>query len=168
MNYFDVWLEAAGEEISQNWRFHFDWRHCERPYFVLFANSVGGIDDVYFGGFPKEDFSLESSMTFYPQKRSNTVFDRTLVPTSKSGHNKWTLNSGFKSWTQILHLRDLMVARHAWLLYPTLNVENRMVIPVTIQSYSSTIVNHKNNIHNITVELSEAHTSQYSFDNKEY
>jgi hypothetical protein len=61
MLYFDVCIKENDVRISDNRNFYFDWRYCERPYFLLFANSIGGVDDVFMAGYAKEDFSVTSS-----------------------------------------------------------------------------------------------------------
>jgi hypothetical protein len=167
-SHFDVWLESAGVKISDNRRFHYDWIYCERPFFLLFANSIGGIDDVYFSGFIKENFDVNGDVSYSPRQRGDTVFNPTLKMPSKLGQNNWEINSGPKMTTQLLHLRDLLVARQIWFLYPNLSVTDRSVIPVNITSFSKTLFDRIENIHSISILFEEAHHSPYSFDNRLY
>lgn len=166
--FFDVWLESGGAAISESRRFHFDHKYCERPFFVLFANSIGGIDDVYFGGYTSEKFGMTSNTAFKRQTRDATVYDRTLVTTAKEGQNKWELNTGYKATGQILHLRDLILARDVWLLYPLLTPTNRIIIPVAVTGFDDVIIDRKKDIHSVTIEIEEAHSSQFNFDNRLY
>lgn len=166
MNHFDVWLESGGSTISDTRRFTVDWRPCERPLFVLFQNSLGGVDDVFFSGYMTEHISVEGNTVYKPHQASDTVLDPTLITPNRQGQNKWKLNSGYKTSTEAIYLRDLMVARQAWILYPNVGITSYSVIPVIIESADAELVNRKKDLYNVAVQLAEAHTSQFTFDNR--
>lgn len=166
LEFFDVWLESGGGAISDSRRLQLDWNYCERPFFLLFANSLGGIDDVYLSGYAVEGIRINGETVYKPQKENDTVYDSTLVTPNKQGQNVWKINSGYKSATQTIYLRDLMVARQAWLLYPNLNVTSYIVIPVIIENTEINLLDRKLDLWDITIEIAEAHTSQFTFDNR--
>jgi hypothetical protein len=166
MLYFDVCLKVDGIAISDTRNFYFDWRYCERPYFLLFANSIGGIDDVFMAGYATEDFSVTSITMQKPQKADATVFEPTLFNTKKEGQNIWSLNTGPKTSTQMLHLRDLLLAGQIWILYPTLNVTTKMIIPVNISEFSDTLIDRLTNLWSANIKVYEAHMTGFSFDNR--
>ena len=166
MLYFDVCLKVNGIAISDTRNFYFDWRYCERPYFLLFANSIGGIDDVFMAGYATEDFSVTSTTMQKPQKADATVFEPTLFNTKKEGQNIWSLNTGPKTSTQMLHLRDLLLAGQIWILYPTLNVTTKMIIPVNISEFSDTLIDRLTNLWSANIKVYEAHMTGFSFDNR--
>ena len=168
MYFFDVWLTVGGSMISDSRRFCFNWSYCERPYFLLFANSIGGIDDVYLGGFAKENTRIEGNLIYKPRQRGDSVFEPTLVSTNRQGQNVWEINTGYKQSTEMLYLRDMMVSRQAWLLYPNLAVTEYTIIPVNVENTEAVLVDRKKNIWETTIKLAEAHSSQYSFDNRLY
>lgn len=68
----------------------------------------------------------------------------------------------------MLHLRDLLLSREAWLLYPNNGVTNYYVIPVNIGNSKAELVDRINDLWTIDIELLEAHSSQFSFDNRRY
>jgi hypothetical protein len=168
MIYFDVWLESEGSFISDVRRFNFDWNYCERPVFLLFANTFGGVDDVYFSGYIQDRFSVSGNTSFQPAQRDDTVLDPTLIVTNKSGQNKWTINSGYKELTIMQFLRDLLVTRQAWYIYSNLTQTTTIVIPIIIDDVDVVLVDRKENIYALELQFSEAHTSQFSFDNRIY
>ena len=168
MYFFDVWLTVGESMISDSRRFCFNWSYCERPYFLLFANSIGGIDDVYLGGFAKENTRIEGNLIYKPRQRGDSVFEPTLVSTNRQGQNVWEINTGYKQSTEMLYLRDMMVSRQAWLLYPNLAVTGYTIIPVNVENTDVVLVDRKKNIWETTIHLAEAHSSQYSFDNRLY
>jgi hypothetical protein len=66
----------------------------------------------------------------------------------------------------MFHLRDLLVSREVWLIYPSNFVSAYTIIPVNIKNTSSEIVDRKEDQYNLTIEMVEAHTSQFNFDNR--
>lgn len=160
--YFDVKLNG----ISDTRRFEYDWRPCERPLFMMFANSIGGVDDVLFSGRYIDKFNIEGNIVRKPALRDNTISDPVLVVPDSLGQNTWTINSGFKSTTQMLHLRDLLVSRQKWLLYPNATVTAYTIIPVITEGGSIELINRQENMYAVDLTVSEAEQSQYSFDNR--
>lgn len=163
--FFQVWL--SGGETSDVKGFYFDWRPCERPIFLFFANSLGGVDDVFFSGYIKDRFATEGKVSEFPTQNTDTVFDPTLVPTGKTGQNKWTFNTGWKPLTTMQYFRDLMLARQAWYKYSNL-VFSYHLIPILIDSGEKTILDRQNNMFNMNIGVSEAHRSAFVFDNRSF
>ena len=166
MIYFEVCLKVDGTPISDVRNFYFDWRYCERPFFLLFANSIGGIDDVFMAGFAKENFSVSSTIMQKPQQIDATVYQPTLFNTKKADQNSWTLNTGPKTSTQMLHLRDLILADQIWILYPALNPAIKMIIPVNIVEFDDTLIDRITNLWDADIKITEAHKTSFSFDNR--
>ena len=164
VEFFDVEIDG----YSDSRRFTVDWRYCERPFYLLFANSIGGIDDVYLGGKAVEGLKVDGKVMYKPADIDATVYDPTLIKPNSSGQNVWKINTGWKTVTQMLHLRDLLVSRQVWLLYPNEGLTSYSVIPVNIDNSSAELVDREKNTYSLTLEISEAHTSQYSFDNRLY
>lgn len=163
-----VTLYNDATPVSDTRHFQYDYRYCERPFWLMFANSLGGIDDIYLSGSATEGFETQSTEVYKPAAEDATVFDRTLITPNKTGRNSWNISSGYKSATQILHLRDLLLSREAWLIYPNNVVTNYYVIPVNINKSSAKLVNRAEDLHSITIEMQEAHNSRFSFDNRLY
>jgi hypothetical protein len=168
MKFFEVWLSSGGNIISEVFRFTIDWSYCERPVFMFFANTFGGADDVYLKGFIQDKFNVEGTTVYKPATREDSVYDPTLIVTNKAGQNKWSVNSGFKSLTYIQFLRDLMVTRQAWYAYTNVSQTTRIIIPVIIDNADKLLINRQKDLYAIDIEFSEAHTSQFSFDNRSY
>lgn len=171
VSFYDVWLESGGEEISDSRRFTIDWKPCERPFFMLFANSIGGVDDIYLSGYAVEKFKSEGTTVYRPAQRGDKVYDPTLIVPNRLGQNTFSINTGYKVPTQMRHLRDLLVARQVWLLYPNLAISSFIIIPVIIDNSDSVLIDYyerANELDNLDLEISEAIKSQFSFDNRLY
>jgi hypothetical protein len=160
--YFDVKLGFG----SDTRRFEFDWRPVERPFFMFFANSIGGVDDVYLSGRAIEKFNVEGNVVKKPALRDAAIFDPVLVVPNSLGQNAWTINSGPKTGTQMFHLRDLLVSRQKWLVYPSNFVTAYTIIPVTTESGTIDLINRMEDSYSIDINIAEAEQSQFSFDNR--
>jgi hypothetical protein len=146
-------------------RFAYDLRYCERPFWLMFANSLGGIDDVYLSGYAVENFDVQGEEDYKPVQYDDDVYDRTLVVPNKQARNTWKINTGPKSATQMFHLRDLLCSREVWLIYPSNFVSSYHIIPVNITNNQVEIVDRKQDLYAMDIELAEAHKSQFNFDN---
>ena len=168
IKYFDVWLEYNSIPYSDVRRFEVDWNYCARPYFLFFANSLGGIDDVYLSGFGVDSFGTEGTLAYRPVRPEDTVFTPTILSSNKTGRNKWIINSGWKSIPTIQFYRDLMLSKQAWFMYPNISGSNSIVVPVIIENFDAPLINRQEDQWNIDIEFSEAHASRFSFDNRSY
>lgn len=164
MDHYVVWLEVAGVKISDIRRFHFDWKYCERPIFLFFANSLGGIDDVYFSGYIQDKFNVEGTTVSRPPQLGDTIYDATLFSPSKSGQNRWVFNTGYKGMIFMQFLRDLMLAKQAWYIYSNSNQTTTSIIPILIDNSEKLIIDRKNDLHSLEIPVSEAHVSKFNFD----
>jgi len=166
INYFDVWLGPQGTEISDSRRFQFDHRYFERPLYLFYANSMGGIDDMFFGGYTREIVDTETNVVYKPQQTGDTIYNPTLIVNNKEGKNIWRLNTGFRPTDQLPDLRDLLVSRQAWLVYPNKAQTSYQFTPVIVEPGSLEIIDRKEDLTQITLDVSEAHTLRFGFDNR--
>lgn len=166
--YYEFWLGDSNVFYSDVRRFDVDWIYCERPYFLFFANSLGGIDDVYLRGFGTDMFNITSTLAYRPTQPDDTVFTPTIVSPNKSGQNKWKINSGLKSITCLQFYRDLMLSKQAWFLYSNISMTSNILIPIIVTNTDVELVDRMNDQWSIDIEFVEAHVSRFSFDNRMY
>jgi hypothetical protein len=89
-----------------------------------------------------------------------------LVVNNKEGKNIWRLNTGFRPTDQLPDLRDLLVSRQAWLVYPNKAQTSYQFTPVIVEPGSLEIIDRKEDLTQITLDVSEAHTLRFGFDNR--
>ncbi len=166
LSHFDVSLNYNGSILSDNRRFHVDWDYCERPYFLYFANSLGGIDDVFLSAYGSDEFSVTKTMAVRPVQSTDTVYTPTILAPNKSGQNKWKINSGWKSISTILFFRDLILSKQAWFLYPSIGNTRYVVVPIIITNDDIQMINWMEDQWQIEIEFTEAHDSRFSYDNR--
>jgi len=162
--FFDVELDGK----SESRRFEYDWIPVERPVFLMFANTFGGVDDVYFRGFIKDQFITVSSTVTRPMLRTDTVYDGTILTQSRTGQNKWTINSGWKEFTTIQYYRDLLVSKQVWYLYTNVNQTYTSIIPVLVEDNDMELFDRVSGLHSMDLVITEAHISPHSFDNRQF
>ena len=75
---------------------------------------------------------------------------------------------GWKSITTIQYYRDLMLARQAWYLYSNISKTTYSIIPIVVNNVDKALVDRKANVFSIDIEVSEAHNSEFIFDNRNY
>lgn len=165
--FIDVWLDFGGT-TSSSYRFHFDDRPIEWPVFLFFANSLGGIDDVYFSGSSKDDFEVEGENGEYPYQSDDTIYDGTIRVSERVGQNKFVFNSGYKGPTVVHFYRDLVLSRQCWYLYYNINHNPVFVIPITIDPGSFRVVDKEKDFLAIEIKASEAVRSPFNFDNRQF
>jgi hypothetical protein len=135
---------------------------------MFFANSLGGIDDIFLSGYGVDSFSVTKSMAYRPVRSSDTVYTPTIVSPNKEGQNIWKINSGWKSISAIQFYRDLMLSKQAWFLYPNIGNTKSIIVPVIITNEDMQLINRMDDHWEIEIEFIEAHSSRFSFDNRSY
>jgi hypothetical protein len=150
---------------SETRRFTYDWNYCERPVFLMFANTFGGVDDVYLSGYIQDKFVTEGDNTSRPPQITDTVYTPTLLSLNKQGQNRWRINSGWKSIPTIQFLRDLLISKQAWYIYSNITQTTTSIIPIIIDTADNLLVDRQQDMYSIDIEFSEAHKSRHSFDN---
>jgi hypothetical protein len=168
MTSFNVWLEYSGSHVSETRNFQIDWNPCERPVYLMFANTFGGVDDVYLSGYIQDKFNTNGNISYRPPQLTDTVYTPTLLQLDKTGQNRWSINSGWKSLTQIQYLRDLLVAKQAWYLYTNITQSTTSIIPITDIKTGDVLIDRKEDLYSIQIDFSEAHESKHSFDNRSF
>lgn len=161
IEYYDVVI--VGKSDSR--RFQVDWRPCERPVFLLFANTFGGVDDVFFSGYLTEKFVTEGEISYRPQGKDDTVYIPTLL-SDKTGQNSWEANTGWKSISTMQYYRDLLISKQAWYLEYNNQLTVTRVIPVIIDTGDYELAYRKDRMFSMQIGFSEAHRSRHSFDNR--
>ena len=66
----------------------------------------------------------------------------------------------------MLHLRDMLVSRQVWMLYPNAAVTAYMVIPVNVSPGETQLIDRMNDLYSMEIDVQEAHVSQFNFDNR--
>lgn len=163
--FYDVTLDFGGSE-SETRRFYVYQDYIERPLFFFFANSLGGVDDVFLHGYIKGSFESESTVVERPALTSDTVFDATLYESGKTGQDGWTVNTGWKPVSTMPYFRDFLLSRRVWFLYANVDPMDFLVIPVIIEAGSFDLYERKENLFNMDIAFVEAHKSPYIFDHR--
>jgi hypothetical protein len=103
---------------------------------------------------------------YKPQQKGDSIFDPTLIVANKEGSNTWKLNTGYRITDQMPDLRDLLLSRQAWLVYPNKAQTSYLFTPVIVQPGSIELIDRKNDLTQLTIEVRDAHILRFGFDNR--
>lgn len=150
---------------NQVYEFIIDWNYYERPFFLLYQNGLGSVDDVALTGGWQTGYRSQSTTAWQPLPTDATQRTSTVKVTGKTGSRFWKVNTGFKPAAEMGALAgDLLMCRNAWLLVPTMDpssLSDYTVVPVTIADGDITATSWDNDLCNIEITFTEAHDNKY-------
>lgn len=162
--FFTVQVMGAIETDERG--FFFNWTPCERPVFMLYANSIGGIDDVGLVGAVQESLALQGSTVEFPRRRGQTTQEATIKKVNNGVRNTWVVNTGKRLHGNMFPLRDLFASGQVWFLRLAMLAGNRKVIPVNIMNSKVLLLDWLGDFDNIDIEFEEGHSGSGSFDSR--
>jgi len=102
--------------------------YSENNTFLFFANSLAGIDDVWFTGAVKLLVNSEAETGIQQLDRNATTRDRSVIETNSTGSRKWSIFPGNRlSVAEIEDLQDFIYSRFRWLVW------NGKIVPVNLE-----------------------------------
>jgi hypothetical protein len=119
------------------------------------------VDVVWLNGEVVTGFDTSVVEATRPFPREGTRKERTVIVASRTGRRTWRINSGWKSRTEIRALEDLLLSKQVWLLEDAGAYNSGTLYPVNIANSSTPLTNTMNDLQSVTIELAEAHDSQY-------
>ena len=155
--HYEVWIEG----VTPKRTFILDHDYHENNNFLMALNSLGGVDVVWLGGEVVTGFDTSVVEATRPFSREGTRKERTVIVASRTGRRTWRINSGWKSRTEIRALEDLLLSKQVWLLEDAGAYNSGTLYPVNIANSSTPLTNTMNDLQSVTIELAEAHDSQY-------
>ena len=125
---FKVYQSAAETVIGDVRTFIIDSTYYENNNFLFFANSLSGIDDLWFTGAVKLLINSEGETGIQPLDRNATTRDRSVVETQSTGSRKWSVFPGNRmSVADMESLQDFIYSKFRWLVW------NGRIIPVNLE-----------------------------------
>lgn len=125
---FKVYQSAAETVIGDVRTFIIDSTYYENNNFLFFANSLSGIDDLWFTGAVKLLINSAGETGIQPLDRNATTRDRSVVETQSTGSRKWSVFPGNRmSVADMESLQDFIYSKFRWLVW------NGRIIPVNLE-----------------------------------
>jgi hypothetical protein len=139
--------------------FYIDSDYYENNTFLFFANSLSGIDDVWFTGAVKLTLSTEGETGLQQLDRTATTRDRSVIVTGKTGSRKWSIFPGNRlNVADMESLQDLLYSKFIWIVW------NGKTVPVNLENGDFDLTDTKRDlIINDELELvfTEGHKNNY-------
>jgi len=156
---YNVYLQHEGVKISNEMHFDVDNRFLQYKRIFLFQNSMGAFETLYTYGKKSNSYELERASAkiyqlkdFELEKGENVDLDITL-------ENKEKINTGYKSRSEILSVRDFILSR--W----KLTYVNGKWWPISITSSSIDEFTDGNGLYALSFEVTSQHTQELFYEN---
>ncbi|MBL7973114.1 MAG: hypothetical protein JNL03_16465 [Prolixibacteraceae bacterium] len=126
---FKVYQSDGVTQVGESRTFVIDHQYFENNTFLFFANSLSGIDDVWFTGAVKLSLNSEGETGLQTLDRTATTRDRSVVVTKKTASRKWSIFPGNRlNASDIEAIQDLIYSKFIWLVW------NGRIVPVNLES----------------------------------
>ena len=156
---FAVYQFDGATQVGERRTFIIDSTYYENNTFLFFANSLSGIDDLWFTGAVKMLLNTEGETGIQPLDRNATTRDRSVVETQSTGSRKWSVFPGNRmSVADMESLQDFIYSKFRWLVW------NGRIVPVNLERGEFELTNTmRDMIINDELEfmLIEAHSNNY-------
>jgi len=151
---YTFWLYDSENEISERRTYIVDNTYYEKAFTFIYVNPLSGIDCIWLTGPSSEGLKTESEIAYraVPVLSGSKVASQKTI--SSSSQRTWELNTGPKSPTEILALRDFLSSKQCWMVDPQ-NPEK--LIPVNIESGDNKLFDSGEDIQNLDIKILEAH-----------
>lgn len=125
---FAVYQFDGATQIGERRTFIIDTKYYENNTFLFFANSLAGIDDIWFTGAIKLLLNSEGETGIQQLDRNATTRERSVIETSSSASRKWSIFPGNRlNVVEIEALQDFIYSKFRWLVW------NGQIIPVNLE-----------------------------------
>ena len=133
---FSVFQRDGETAIGETRTFIIDPTYYENNTFLFFANSLSGVDDLWFTGAVKMLINSEGETGIQPLDRNATTRDRSVVETQSTGSRKWSIFPGNRmNVADMEALQDFIYSKFRWLVW------NGRTIPVNLERGEFELIN---------------------------
>lgn len=151
VDFYTVEIQKEGVAVSEIRKFTIDHTYYEQNTFVFYANSVGGIDSLWFPGHIKGSFPTESQTSERNTRTTDTQKVPTLEVDFKTGHRKWEINTGYRTIDEQNSLRELLESCNIWF------IDGNDVIPAMLEDGDNPLYDTLEDLQNTDLTFREAH-----------
>lgn len=151
---YEFWITDSGGTVSEHRTYTIDHQYYERSFTFFHTNPLSGIDLLWLTGEHTEGVKTESETAYRPVAVGSGSKIASIKTVSATGQRSWEINTGFKSRTELIAIRDFLEARERWMVDPD---DATKLIPVIIESGDFTTYDSKEDIQSLTLKVLEAH-----------
>jgi len=151
---YEFWVTDAGGTVSEHRTYVVDHKYYERSFTFFYTNPLSGIDLLWLTGEHTEGVKTESETAYRPVAVGSGSNIASIKTVSATGQRSWEINTGFKTRTELITIRDFLEARERWMVDPD---DATKRIPVIIESGDFTTYDSKEDLQSLTLKVLEAH-----------
>ncbi|MEI8115724.1 MAG: hypothetical protein WCI54_18975 [Bacteroidia bacterium] len=151
---YKFWLTDSTGEISESRTFVVDNQYYEHSFIFYYINPLSGVDCIWLTGQHTEGLKTEIETAYRPVPFGADTKTASLKTISATSQRTWELNTGPKSPTEILALRDFLTSKDCWMVDPT---KSEKLIPVNIEPGDHKLFDVSDDIQNLDIKILEAH-----------
>lgn len=151
---YTFWLSDSEGDISERRTYIVENTYFEKAFLFIYVNPLSGVDSIWLTGQYSESLKTESEIAYraVPVLSGSKIASQTTI--SSSSQRSWELNTGPKSQTEILALRDFLSAKQCWMVDPA---DSQKLIPVNIEPCDHKLFDSIEDIQNLDIKILEAH-----------
>jgi hypothetical protein len=156
---YEVWLKSDGVKISNTVKFYIDDTLHQYKRLFIYHNSLGSPESLFTSGKKAVSYEVEKSTAIISQPGPFDLRVGENVDLDIVLENKEKINTGYKSYSDILLFRDFILSR--W----KLTLIGSQWWPVNIASSSIDEFQDGNGLYALSFEIIGQHSQELFFDN---
>jgi hypothetical protein len=154
---YTFWLSDSDGDISERRSYIIDNTYYEKAFSFIYVNPLSGVDSIWLTGQYSEGLKTESEVAYRTVPVSSGSKVASQIAISSGSQRSWELNSGPKSQTEILALRDFLSAKQCWMVDPNPELLGQKLIPVNIEPGDHKLFDSAEDIQSLNLKITEAH-----------
>jgi hypothetical protein len=153
---FSFWLTRKSDNsvISEVRTFEVDNSYYETSFTFLYVNPLSGIDCIRLTGEHTQSLNASAETVFIPVPVGSGTKTASLKTVSVTGQQSWEINTGHKTRSEMISLRDFLESKDCWMVDPD---NSSRLIPVLIEKDNFKLYNSSDDIQSLNLKITEAH-----------
>jgi hypothetical protein len=151
---YKFWLEDAQGIISEEKTFIVDYTYYETSFTFLYVNPLSGIDCIRLTGQHTLNLNASAETVFIPVPVGSGTKTASMKTVSVTGQQSWEINTGHKTRSEMISLRDFLESKDCWMVDPDNSLR---LIPVLIEKDNFKLYDSLEDIQSLNLKITEAH-----------
>jgi hypothetical protein len=154
--WYSFWLTRKSDNsvISEIRTFEVDNDYYETSFTFLYVNPLSGIDCIRLTGEHTQNLNASSETVFIPVPVGSGTKTASLKTVSVTGQQSWEINTGHKTRSEMISLRDFLESKDCWMVDPD---NASRLIPVLIEKDNFKLYDSLEDVQSLNLKILEAH-----------
>jgi len=154
--WYSFWLTRKSDNsvISEVRTFEVDNDYYETSFTFLYVNPLSGIDCMRLTGEHTQNLNASAETVFIPVPVGSGTKTASQKTVSVTGQQSWEINTGHKTRSEMIALRDFLESKDCWIVDPD---NSSRLIPVLIEKDNFKLYDSSDDIQSLNLKILEAH-----------